>query len=277
MFSRTPDIAYSEELNLRTDTNVEKVTTDTTTAKTKGPWTEMLNPVSERCNLLEIGFTQPNVTDFFLVDIGIGTSAGSITPIAENLLHGAHHAYVNTIVYRIPCNLPKGTKIWARAASNGAIAGKFIRITCTAHYGGGYSQSVGGGIVTMGADTVNMQGTTVDPGATANTRGAWVQMSASTPDTFKGLQVGLGVHPTDTTVSYFRYAFYIGIGSAGSVTQVAGPLWSLSDNVADCMAPAVLQVPVQVPKGTGLYVACQADDTTAGQRERSVILYGIRA
>lgn len=279
MFNRTPNVSWCEDINLSatgTATGTD-VITDGTTARTKGAWVEFTTPLSDRASLLQVCLNNTNATQWFLVDIGIGTAAGSITPIAENLFFGVWHSFTNGVRYDIPCNLPKGTRVWARAASNGTVTNKRIRVSCLAHYGGDYSDSAPGGLVTMGADTTNIQGTTVDPGATANTQGAWVQLSAAVPDTLKGLQLGLGVHPTDTTTSYFKYFFYIGIGSAGSVTQIAGPIWSLSDNVADAQQPPVVYLPLQIPAGTGLFVSCQSDDATAGQRERSVIAYGHRA
>lgn len=97
-------------------------------------------------------------------------------------------------------------------------------------------------------------GTDLTPvsGATANTKGAWIQVIASTPQDYTGLWVQL----RGATANYSL--FDIGIGAAGSEIVVAPNLFCGPKPVSDSFG-SLFTIPQSIPAGTRVAVRAQSD------------------
>lgn len=123
----------------------------------------------------------------------------------------------------------------------------------------------GGRTDPLGVDTADTRGTILDTGTTANAKGAWVPISASTPRAYDALSV-LMFRP----VGISQMLVDIGIGASGSETVLIPDLywpWGKS-----AFYGCLYTLPVHVPGGSRLAGRAQSDRTNADKVD--VIVYG---
>jgi len=107
---------------------------------------------------------------------------------------------------------------------------------------------------TVGADTATSTGTTLTSGGTANTKGAYVQLTASTAFDVHGLFVQLS-----NAGSAFRdYLVDVAVGAAAAETIIAGNLYIGSGDGAQTADGYGYLLPVSIPAGTRLAARCQS-------------------
>lgn len=133
--------------------------------------------------------------------------SGSETEFAE--LVGSSSAYYHCSVF-VPIHIPSGTRISAAKADSDGF-GATARIHIVPVRGESYGPLVSRGRL-IGASSGAL--TNVDAGATANTKGSWVELSASTTNDARGFTIcAWGDASCDTAV---RHHMDVGIGAAGS-------------------------------------------------------------
>lgn len=239
-------------------------------ANTKSGWAEITSSLASDIDELWVSFSSANPDH--LVDIGIG-SAGSEVAIVENLYTGNGTPIRVLAQYVLPIRLASGTRLAVRAQSTAAT---FVsRMTLVGLRGSGRSSVSAGRIFTYGANTADSGGAQVDPGTSANTKGAWSVVSASTSADAKGFILafgGLG----DTTRSTCKWFVDVAIGAAGS-EQVIIENFHLASRVEhDAILPQVTPIfPIPIPAGSRVAVRAQCDITTAGDRLFDVFLYAL--
>lgn len=160
-------------------------------ANTKGNWTAVgTTDWSRPFAGLYVWHKQTTAARLFLVDIGYSLDAGStwVTLIADLMINGEADSF--TPIY-LPIRIPKGARLGARVQSSTGSAG--IRLTF-------YPQPMAPGwpngmIVsrTWGQDTSDSGGVQIDPGATVNTKGAYVAFAGfSVVDRVHAIAIALG-------------------------------------------------------------------------------------
>jgi hypothetical protein len=196
----------------------------------------------------------------FLVDIGIG-AAGQEQTIISNLIMGAGSDFSGQLrsIY-LPIALPANTRLALRAQASGS--NRVLRVSAIAHAGGFSSMPVLGRLTTYGGITGTSRGTQIDPGATANTKGAWTQITAATTNNAK-LLCALVTFGGIANVPFTTWVLDIGIGAAGAETVLIADLPLHGGDVADAIYPPVQWFPVSVPVGTRLSARTRCEVTTA--------------
>lgn len=165
-----------------------------TSANTWGSWTQLIAATTHSTNWLEVDVTQPfpNVAGAHImaVQLGIG-GAGSEIAWTPPLIVDAPFAFVSGKSWSFPVpHVIAGTRISARVRCDAANAGCSMRVSGHLHsmnhalnqHAEAYGQLIDGS---------NTQGTTIDPGATINTKGAWVQISSFVNQEHRWLIVNL--------------------------------------------------------------------------------------
>jgi hypothetical protein len=211
----------------------------------------------------------------YLIDIGVASGAGSEYIIAENLCQTAYQANSSMVTYMLPVRVPlvtSGGGIYARAQCTTASATIDVH-TIPIHTG--IDMGSGGRIRAFGNGS-SSRGTAVDPGATLSTKGAWVQLTASSdaqPGQAIGVFVGSGAD-TARSGTAWTWGIDIGLGAAASETVVVPNLvHGASDQVDFMQSQIVSFVPCSIPPSTRIAARAQCPYMTAGDRVVDIIVY----
>lgn len=238
------------------------------TNNTKGSWIELIAATDSMSAGLILTANIPAASH--LLDIGIG-AAGSETVLVPDILLAMTLANMTTQVM-FPVTVPAGARISARVAATAGAAAPTITVYLV---GGGFDASVGRSAVTAyGATAADSGGVSVDPGGTANTKGSWTEIVASTTASMKVLIIGTG-NQANLAATAASWLADIGVGGAGS-EQIIVPNYRLVASVNETLGPLFSPViPVSIPQGSRLAVRSQCTTTDATDRLIDFILYGI--
>lgn len=244
------------------------------TADTKGSWVELVSSLPQDVVgfILSIVPSDPGINS--LMDIGIGASGSEQVILANYLIDSSVSSNLTGLHYLyVPLALPAGTRVALRS-QEGVSYGFGMSIGFTG-VGPTFLSPAGFQICdTYGANTGDSGGTSVDPGASLNTKGAWVQLSASCED-INYLIVSLGGQENSARTACW-WAMDIGIGGAGSEIVVVENLIARASGIVDEVKPAVMAFPVNIPAGSRIAVRSQCTINNAVDRIFDVILYGFR-
>lgn len=107
--------------------------------------------------------------------------------------------------------------------------------------------------------------TDIDAGATANTKGAWVQLSASTPQDARGFTlVGYGDASSDTDVRHF---FDVGVGGAGSEQIILADAVTAQEGFrVGLRGLPIGPIWTPIPAGSRIAVRAQCSSNTTANR-----------
>ena len=243
------------------------------TANQKSAWTELTaaTPFDLHGFLIQTGECNPTAT--YLVDIGIGPS-GSEVVLWPDLLMGANGQMSLNVTW-VPLFIPAGTRIAARVQSSTGDSTDKARWRIL----GGRSPfpfpvPLCSRVIAYGADTADSGGTTVDPGATANTKGAWYEVTAATTAETKVLYLALGTRGNSAMADGWGEVD-IAVGAAGSEQVIFTEQRIRLRATEDIFPPLVGPIPVSIPAGTRLAVRAQCSITDATDRLFDVALYGL--
>lgn len=187
------------------------------TVHVKGAYAQIMaaTAAAEAGFLVQLGRTSTGVD--FLVDIAIG-GAGSETVIVANLACGAGTGAASRKgAFFIPIPIRAGTRISARCQATTISTTVDVKVHLLGSLPGGMDSF--GKCVTYGANTATTQHTTVDPGATINTNGAWTQIVAATDYACKAIIVDHS-NLVQLTRTACNWMVDIAIGAAAAETAI---------------------------------------------------------
>jgi hypothetical protein len=208
-----------------------------------------------------------------LYDIAIG-GAGSEVIILENLgtSSGTGNAIRNSGYY-FPITIPAGTRLSAKSQTTAAT--QSIRMAVTL-FQGGFQVAPGlSRVTTYGAVTADSGGTSVDAGGTANTKGTYSVITASSTNPIRGLifYIGNQANNARTAANFFMD---IAIGTAAAEQVIISDIPLQGTSTEDVVSPQVSPLlPVFIPAGTRITARAQCSINTATHRAFDVILYGV--
>lgn len=204
-----------------------------------------------------------------LVDIGIG-GAGSEVVVVPNLYFKTGDAATSPMVSQVfvPISIPAGSRLAVRQQNtgNGTVNVAVIGVSK------GFQQANGFQVAeAIGTSDADSGGTSTDPGAVANTKGAWVQLTASAPEC-SCLLVGLG-KTTPGSLTSCRHLVDIAIGAGGSEQIIVADIFTLTHG--DIQNYPIL-IPVKIPAGQRVAARSACSSASATNRELDVALVGFR-
>lgn len=237
----------------------------------KASWTQLNASLTRDYTgfILQLGqMGQANVT--YLVDVAIG-GAGTEKVIVENIYLSAGGTSYMGEDFLIPVALPKGGRLAIRGqtsnGSNVTSSAQIHGITAAWPDMPGFSK-----MEALGADTANSKGTTIDPGGTANTKGAWTQISASTTDDIAGLLLNFG---PDGVHAAGRLLIDVAIGASSSEQVILEDYVVTESGSVSRTFMNSASFPAEIPAGTRVSMRAQSDITTTPGRELDVVLQGL--
>ena len=243
------------------------------TADTKGGYTQIDASTAEAVNGFIVTFKSLSSggTGNYLVDIALGSATEEI--IVENLfVFNSQATTEGGVSYYIDVAIPAGERVAARLqSSNGASADDvdiyitYLTKTLAGNSAGSFCESIG-------ENTADSGGTSIDPGATPNTKGSPVQLTASTANAYRGLFVAFG-NQGNTGMQTAHFLFDIMIGASTEEVIVANI--PVHTSLRETIVYPGTYYNVAVPKGERLTVKCQSSITDATDRLLDVIVYGV--
>jgi hypothetical protein len=242
------------------------------TANTKGTYVS-LGTTTFDWNHVNISLSASSAAADHLVDIAIDDGGGNKWIILPDLRHPSRiSANATPVTLSLPLHVAKGSLLYARSASSTASATMAITIAGDSIGRGGapgYHRCLA--LFTPGTS----RGTTVDPGASAGTTGAWAQtttgVAARVVEWF-GV-IGTGGNTSRTTSTWL---LDVAIGASGS-EQIVLAAAALSAGVSSTsQGPAVIgPYPIDVPASTAWSARATSSQATAASRTLDICLYGL--
>lgn len=265
--------AGTETAGVTAATSIGIAVTASASANTKGSWVELTSATAREAVglLVNIGRGHTAGADF-LVDIGIGAAA-SETVLIPNLKgdNGSNLLGPGTIY--IPIGVPAGTRLSARCQCTSASG--ISRVQVVAVYGGWVGQPPLAVVTDHGSAVADSGGVSVDPGGTANTKGSYSQIVASTSRAMKAMIIGIG-NQNNGSRTIADFLLDLAIGAAASETIIVADLHLEASASDDAMRPVFVgPIPISIPAGTRLAARAACTIIDATDRLFDVIIYGV--
>lgn len=236
------------------------------TANTKATsWTELIASLTYDIDWLLITL-QPNGSVAYLVDIGIGAATAEVVLIDNLYLDLGPRSFL------FPLRVEAGVRLSARCQSSTGSSTMWIAVQAISSP---LSAPLGlGRVETIGADTADSTGVTVDPGATANTD-AIGQLSAATAFDYQWMCVANG-DPSDRAWGG-NSSFLVDIlqGASGSEVEVIADLLFRGTSVDDRPNPGAVCFPCSIKAGERVAYRVRCSSPTTGDRVLDVVAYGV--
>lgn len=199
-----------------------------------------------------------------MASIGFGAAGVEYTVLSDILIPPGTQTSLNHTGFYMPIQCNSGVRIAGLATATVIMALQGIR---KGWFNPGFSLAT-----TYGS--TGAQGTTLDPGATINTKGAWAQLTASTTRAHKAIMILVG-NNNNTTKTTGGYLIDVGAGAAGAEYTFLPNLYASVHAAPDIIGPRVFgPFPCDIPAGTRLAMRCQASISTASNRLIDAVIYG---
>lgn len=236
---------------------------------TKGAWVEITPSLANAINGLWVTPSNSSAGRKYLFDIGTGAAAAEVA-IASNMMWASSTGgfNINLPSFLLPLAIPAGTRISARAQAQSQPATMGLKLHGIEGSGGGSSAT------THGAVTASTDGTTIDPGGSANTKGSYVQLVASTSVTYDYLIVMISGRGNPGPAGAL-FAVDIALGAAASEVVLIPDLLVSSNAALDSFLPPVYGFPVPIPSGSRISARSASTTTDATDRLLDVVVIGL--
>lgn len=243
-------------------------------ANTNGSYVQLIASTASDCSWVIVSllmFASGTTGATFAYDIAIGAAAAEQNIISDLTICGPT-SLIRTSMSSFPICIPAGTRLSARCqASAGSESGCTISLET---FDGGFAQMEGcAGVDAVGFNSTTTAGATIDPGGTANTKGSYTQLVASSARDYIGFSLGLD-YLGRTAGNEAAISLDIAVGAGGSEAIIVADL-SLGINSIDVFPKHSPIIGVNIPAGTRISARAQSSDNTAGVRTFGLTLYGI--
>lgn len=263
---------YSETIGATTAASLLTAVTSGAT-NTKGAWTELAAATARATDfiIIYLDFVAGGaaIRDVAL-DIAIG-GAGSEVIIMEDLHTQLKSSIGPAIKFHFPVRIPKGVRVSARIATN-ASADVFSvgasLFTSKFKSGRGYSKVKTLGIVGGGNPTA----VAVDPGGTANTKGAWTEIVAATPERIQEFSLCIGGNTNNAHIDA-TFLADIAVGGAGSEVILVENIYITESSAETTRSPT--HFPIEIPAGSRVAMRMQSSIIDPTDRVLSFAIAGV--
>lgn len=230
------------------------------TADNKGSWVQMSASLSQAIVGVYVTTTiDSSVVYQGLFDIGVGAATSEIAIVSNILVHsGGIDDYM--VSFFIPARIAAGLRVSLRLqTSNGSLTPlmHMYFITESGAAAGYYKHS------TYGAVTADSGGTSVDPGASAGSKGAYSQLTAATTGVTHYLTTIFGM-AENAAPTEAAWEVDFATGAATSEVVIIPDLVARADSTSKIITPDHYSLPRDIPDGVRLScrAACSTNDAT---------------
>lgn len=242
-----------------------------TNANEKGDWVEIIAATAFGASGLLISGRPFSAGIDHLLDIGVGAAA-SEQVIVPNLMLGSGTNRDHAMWY-FPIHIPAGARIAGR--SQGTTANDSCRVMVYLLGQGFAAAAPYSSVTTYGAATADSGGTSIDPGATANTKGGWIEIVAATTREHAGFVLGFG-NQVNTARTSATVALDVAIGAAGSEQKILVDVFFQLDGGADNPRPSCTPfIPLHLPAGVRLAIQAASSTNDATDRLFDAAIYAV--
>lgn len=245
------------------------------TANTKGSYVELSasTGVTAWAFTIQVAYQTSNtLNDQYLIDIATGASM-SESVIYANMAVEAGQVRGTFGCPFVPLAIATGTRVSARVQNSSAATTSVIGLSlvlCQEDSVSGATSSQ-----TYGADTSDSGGASVDPGGSANTKGSYTEITASSSADLNFLV--LDVSPPDNAV-LTSASWLIDVATGASMSEsviVANLTLSTSASTDTLFGYPISFFTPDVASGTRIAVRSQCSITDAADRIFDVVLHGL--
>ena len=240
------------------------------TAHVKGAYAVLSASTPHDADTIVVMFDDLAAGVNYLVDIAVG--AATEQDIIPNLyVGGGTGSLVYGSYYIFHLQIPEGSRVTARCQAS--TLSSLIRCSILLIKSGFVASSPADYVVAFGAATATTAGVSIDPGGTANTKGVYSQIVASTSDDVREITIAMD-NQLNTVRSSQSWLLDIAIGAA--TEQIILPDIALNCSTSpDIVVPQTFgPIPMCIPAGTRIAARAQSDGIDATDRLFGVIVYG---
>lgn len=227
---------------------------------TKGNYVQLISATSYAwAGFWVYGWNGPPAFDNILLDVGIGAALAEQV-VAGDIMFGGEYGCFAAF---IPVSIPAGTRVAARIQSSVGGANT-VSVALV-----GVPEAIRtvpplGRVTSYGVSTTTSTGTSLDGGATANTKGAWTQLVLSTANPMRALS--LVVSHSTGTANAARFLVDVAIGPDASAQVILSNVPVTVPAGASILTPAHGPIPVTIPAGTRLIARVSCSVESAADR-----------
>lgn len=229
------------------------------TRNTYGPWTELSAGVPFDCSNLEVLMGCVDFESYGVVDLALGPS-GSEEVIASSL---GCQGYSGRVSFRLPVNIPAGTRVSARVQWRHDITSPVTGIYISTNFGASAFEDEAYQNVLLLADSLF-----IPPVATLNAKGPWSTLNSAVPRDIAELM--FIVNNDDQNSPQGSFLIDIGVGPAGGEVVII-PNLPFFLGIA-CQPAGSLWYRKGVPSGMRIAARIQVNNTAYGI---ALSLYGV--
>lgn len=241
-------------------------------ANTKGSYAT-IGTTTQACEALTIIASNFSISSSLRHMIDIATGA---TPdiIVDNLMIATSNGISEEQSFRItfPLSVATSTDIKARTQADTGSSEVDIAVIC--HETNPYNTTSVTAMDTYGANTADSGGASTDAGGSADTKGSYVEIDASTGAAIEGLWWTIATD-TDWALADEEFLMDLATGAASSEVNFLENIPHINGGQVDGKNPKMRGPLVQsISSSTRLAARAQASTTLAGNRVTDVVLYG---
>jgi microcompartment protein CcmK/EutM len=242
-------------------------------ANTKGAYVQLIAATARDSQAILVMIDDVAAGVDYLIDLAIGAAA-SEQVIVGNLYAGAGTGSISYgAQYCLLLSIPAATRVSARCQAT--TGGSTPRISCLLFAQGFLPSSPFGLVETYGAATGDSGGSSINPGAVANTKGAYTEIIASTTYPISAVILAFG-NQINTVRSSQSWLVDLAIGAAASETVILPNLALNASTSPDTVVPQTYgPLPVSIPAGSRIAARAQSDGTDATDRQFDLIVYAL--
>lgn len=238
-----------------------------------GPWSQLIAATVAPASAIALWVGRSGASTLrFFFDIGIGAAGFEQVLIENVMLQLSTSPFGFMYVPPIPVHVPAGSRLSARVqvhSGNSQTA-----VVAAALLAGGWGKSaLLGRATTYGAELADTSGISVDPGGSANTKGAWAVLDASCR-AIRHLTLMFG-NQVNATPTSGTWRFDVGIGAAGLEQVIIPDLLFGIGSAGNSYAPYFIQLETHIPANSRLVVRSQSTITDATDRLIDVAAIGV--
>lgn len=246
------------------------VITSSGTANTKGAYTEFVASSEFDASGILIVTTRGIAGSLYLLDLAIG-AASSEQVIVENVMYDFGTSAIEGQSLYIPIGIPQGSRIALRIQASTISATSEVVVTLFSRGFGNYPSY--GRSTTYGTDVSDSGGSQVQPGGTANTKGNFRVIAASTTNDIKAFSIMIGKN-ANVNLANANWLMDFAVGGSGSEVVVLPDLSFCSSATIDKHMPKIFgPFNVNIPAATRITVRAQCTTTNAVDRVFDAAIY----
>jgi hypothetical protein len=263
-----------DTIGVSTATTSGTTVTASATINTKGAYAQLVASTSHSYEGLFVYVTTSTGSILSaLIDLSVGAAASEVVLIPNLYFRqGAASGDRHSITAFFPMRVPSGVRLSARAQSTTASAA--LRVSVYGVISNPFVPTGFNRCTDYGTVTADSGGTGIDTGATANTKGAYAQLTASTTFPMKALLAAISPNTATATVNGI-ILYDVSIGAAAAEQPVISD-WNYKRTASTNSETGEYGtlIPVDIPAATRLAARGQSSNTNVNVRVNDVVVYG---